>query len=66
MSGTIHVRGSGGAVWEMTLPLPEYIRKQYEAGELVQVNPDGSPYGETVPRKRRGSRAESGEAPAGD
>lgn len=63
MSETIYMRGRGGAVWEMTLPLPEYIAKQYEAGDLVRVNQDGSPFTEDAPkpRSRRAKAAEDSE-----
>lgn len=64
----IHLRGSGGAVWEMTLPLHEQIAKRYEAGELTRVNADGSPWAEPgeapAPRKPR-SRAKAAEADGG-
>lgn len=42
MSDVIHVRGEGGAVWEMTVPLHPVLQKRYDAGELVRVNRDGS------------------------
>lgn len=41
---TIHVRGEGGAVIEMALPLPEGIADRYARGLLKRVNADGSPY----------------------
>ena len=44
MAETIYVRGEGGAVIAMDLPLPEGIAERYERGLLRRVNPDGSPY----------------------
>ncbi|MYS34928.1 hypothetical protein K388_01927 [Streptomyces sp. KhCrAH-43] len=44
MAETIHVRGEGGAIFAMDLPLPEGIADRYERGLLVRVNADGSPY----------------------
>lgn len=45
MSGeVVYMRGLGGSVFEMTLPLQPAIRKQYEARDVVQVNKDGSAY----------------------
>ncbi|MEU1194928.1 hypothetical protein ABZ446_01735 [Streptomyces sp. NPDC005813] len=44
MAETIHVRGEGGAIFTMDLPLPEGIAERYESGQLVRVNADGSPY----------------------
>lgn len=60
----IHLRGSGGAVWEMTLPLHPVMARRYQAGELTRVNADGSPWDgeqEPAPRKPR-SRAKAAEA----
>ena len=67
MSEVIHLKGQGGAVWEMTLPLHPDMAKRYEAGELARVNPDGSPYSEDAPKPRsRRSKAGPAEDPAGD
>lgn len=44
MAETIHLRGEGGAVIAMDLPLPEGIAERYERGQLVRVHSDGSPY----------------------
>ena len=46
MAETIHVRGEGGAVWEMDLPLPDGVAQRLERGDLARVNEDGSPYEE--------------------
>lgn len=54
MADTIHVRGEGGTVFEMDLPLPESIEQRLKAGAIVQVNADGSHL--AIP---------DGEAPAG-
>lgn len=48
MSETIHVRGEGGAVWEMDLPLPEGVAQRLQRGDLVQVDQDGVPVDEPV------------------
>lgn len=44
MAETIHVRGEGGAIIAMDLPLPEGIAERYERGLLQRVHPDGSPF----------------------
>lgn len=44
MADTIHVRGEGGMVIAMDLPLPGDIEKRMVRGQIVRVNPDGSPY----------------------
>ncbi|MFD4527850.1 hypothetical protein ACFWP7_28750 [Streptomyces sp. NPDC058470] len=44
MAETIHVRGEGGAIFAMDLPLPESIAERYERGLLVRVHSDGTPY----------------------
>mgnify|MGYP001589899494 CR=1 FL=1 len=52
MADTIHVRGEGGTIFEMDLPLPKGVQQRLDAGAIVRVNPDGSLYAE----------AESGQA----
>jgi len=44
MADTIHVRGEGGTVIAMDLPLPSHIEKRMVRGQIVRVNPDGSQY----------------------
>ena len=44
--GLVHLVAEGGAVIGFTLPLPEHVRKQWEAGELVRVHEDGTPWDE--------------------
>lgn len=44
MGDTIHVRGEGGVVIEMALPLHEAIADRLTKGHLLRVNPDGSDY----------------------
>lgn len=44
MPETIHVRGEGGAVLAMDLPLPEGIADRYAAGLLPRVHSDGTPW----------------------
>ncbi len=48
MAETIYVRGEGGGIHAMDLPLPEPIEERLRKGMLVRVQEDGSPYrGET-------------------
>ncbi|MDX3235657.1 hypothetical protein PV392_08150 [Streptomyces sp. ME03-5709C] len=44
MAETIHVRGEGGAIFAMDLPLSEGIQQRLEQGLIQRVNPDGSPF----------------------
>ncbi|MFE0270816.1 hypothetical protein ACFWZY_01550 [Streptomyces sp. NPDC058992] len=44
MPETIHVRGEGGQIISMDLPLPEPIQQRLTQGYLRRVNSDGSPY----------------------
>lgn len=44
MAETIHVRGEGGAVIAMDLPLPEAIQERFDRGFIQRVNEDGTPY----------------------
>ncbi|GFH38910.1 hypothetical protein [Streptomyces pacificus] len=44
MPETIHVRGEGGQVIAMDLPLPEPIQQRLTSGYLRRVHADGSPY----------------------
>ncbi|MFD0405015.1 hypothetical protein [Kitasatospora sp. NPDC127116] len=46
MPDTIHVRGEGGAVIAMDLPLHEAIAHRLATGQLQRVSEDGSPYTE--------------------
>ena len=41
---TIYVRGEGGGIHAMDLPLHESIQQRLTAGQLARVNQDGSPY----------------------
>lgn len=41
---TIHVRGEGGSVFAMDLPLPDGIRQRFERGLIQRVNADDSPF----------------------
>lgn len=47
MAETIYVRGEGGAILAMDLPLPEGIEQRVEQGLIRRVNADGSPYAST-------------------
>lgn len=44
MPETIHVRGEGGIVIAMDLPLHEAIANRLASGQLRRVEADGSPY----------------------
>jgi hypothetical protein len=56
MPEVIHVRGEGGGVWPMDLPLSPPIQQRFDRGELVRVNEDGSAWTEQpdAPKPRRG------------
>lgn len=42
--GTVHIRGEGGAVFEMTpSKMSRDVKRRLQMGYLRQVNPDGSP-----------------------
>ncbi|MFE4991421.1 hypothetical protein ACFRH4_08725 [Streptomyces mirabilis] len=41
---SIFVKGEGGAVFKMDLPLGEGLAQRFEKGELTHVNEDGSDY----------------------
>lgn len=61
---TIHVRGEGGAVFEMALPLPEHIAERLAKGYLRRVNADGTPYVEDpAPGQTGGSDLTEGRPP---
>lgn len=44
MAQTIHVRGEGGSIIPMDLPLPDAIAQRMAKGYLQRVNADGTPY----------------------
>lgn len=44
MAETIYLRGEGGGIHAMDLPLPEPIEERLRKGMLQRVNEDGSPY----------------------
>jgi hypothetical protein len=44
MPELIHIRGEGGAIFQMALPLPKPIQQRLDKGYLSRVNPDGTPY----------------------
>lgn len=46
MGDTVHIRGEGGTVWEMDLPLSPDLQKRLDAGHVTRVNPDGSRFDE--------------------
>ncbi|MCI4045127.1 hypothetical protein [Streptomyces sp. TRM75563] len=49
MAETIHLRGEGGHIFTMDLPLPEGIAERYERGLLTRVDSDGGPAQTTAP-----------------
>lgn len=49
MAETIYVRGEGGGIFAMDLPLPEAIADRLTKGLIRRVNEDGSPYTEAPP-----------------
>lgn len=58
--GTWHMRGEGGGIFEMTLPLDPNIEKRYFDGAITRVNPDGTPWRERAARRPRASAAAAG------
>lgn len=44
MAETIYIRGEGGGIHAMDLPLPEPIEERLLKGMLRRVNKDGTPY----------------------
>ena len=48
MAETIWVRGEGGGLHQFDLPLDPLFAARLDAGQLVRVNPDGSPYVEAA------------------
>jgi len=49
MAETIYLRGEGGGIHAMDLPLPEPIEERLRKGMLHRVNADGTPYAEQPP-----------------
>jgi hypothetical protein len=60
MAETIYVRGEGGGIFAMDLPLPEAIAERLAKGQIKRVNRDGSPYSGAAPAPARA--AEQGSA----
>lgn len=65
---TIYVRGEGGAIIAMDLPLPEAIQERFDRGLIRRVNEDGSPYAVApvpvrAPAPAGGSALTSGQVP---
>jgi hypothetical protein len=44
MVESIHVKGEGGTVIKMDLPLPSHIAQRLISGQIQRVNSDGSPH----------------------
>lgn len=40
----VHIRGAGGHIWPMALPLHETVAELVTKGEAVRVNEDGTDY----------------------
>jgi hypothetical protein len=51
------MRGEGGAVFEMTLPLDPNIEQRYLNGDIQRVNPDGTPWHRRPARNARAREA---------
>jgi hypothetical protein len=49
MAESIYVRGEGGSIILMDLPLPEAIQQRFDAGLIVRVNEDGSAWSDSAP-----------------
>lgn len=47
MAEQIWVRGEGGGIFQMSLPLSPYIQQRFDAGDLERVNEDGTPWTRT-------------------
>jgi hypothetical protein len=60
MAETIYLRGEGGGIHPMDLPLPEPIEERVRKGMLTRVNEDGSPYTEPAGEEP----TDAGKAPA--
>jgi hypothetical protein len=52
LTDTWFIRGEGGAVFELSLPLHEVIAHQLHKGSLKRVNKDGTDYVEQAERAR--------------
>lgn len=68
MAETIHIRGEGGGIHAMDLPLPESVQDRLSRGLIQRVNADGSHYmGAPAPVQEpapaRGSAPASGQVP---
>lgn len=68
MTETIHVRGEGGGIHPMDLPLPESVQQRLDTGALQRVSPDGTPLHWQPDAGQPDAGADTGEAPspAGD
>ncbi|MFD9905628.1 hypothetical protein [Streptomyces sp. NPDC059063] len=58
MAETIYLRGEGGGIHAMDLPLHESIQQRLERGQLRRVNADGTPL--TAPPAPADADAEEG------
>jgi len=48
MSDSVYIKGEGGSIIKMDLPLPAVIQQRLSKGYLQHVNADGTPYKEPV------------------
>jgi hypothetical protein len=55
MAETIYIRGEGGGIHAMDLPLPEAIQERLTKGMLQRVNEDGTPYVEALAEEPTGA-----------
>ncbi|MFR0351792.1 hypothetical protein [Streptomyces sediminimaris] len=60
MAETIYIRGEGGGIHAMDLPLPEPIQERLTKGMLRRVNKDGSPYLEPLAEPTPGTPPDPG------
>ena len=63
MAETIYVRGEGGAIFVMDLPLPEAIADRLDKGQIKRVDSDGSPYSGAGRAAEQGSALTEGSVP---
>lgn len=57
---TIYIKGEGGVIHQMTLPLPEALEQRLERGHISRVNADGTPYVDDVELTKPGPNDNKG------
>ncbi|MGM9380338.1 hypothetical protein [Streptomyces antibioticus] len=60
MAETIYLRGEGGGIHAMDLPLPEPIEERLRKGMLQRINADGTPYVEPPAGPEEGAERRTG------